>query len=611
MSFRALFLLFAFLLVPAFAQAQTPAPRCTMTVAPATINKGGSVTLKWTSTNATAANIPGPGLGNVAVNGQKNLIPIGSTRWTGTFTGPGGKTTCSATVVVLDGGNSMMVLPSDDPSYGAGSSDPVGAPGTVQPGGNVQPGGTVQPGGAVQGGGEVQDPGTVNGAGSVSGPEGGIEDPGTVQAPGTVSAPGSLNGPGSFPGSAPASGNRDTTINNSAGSGLVPCDGINCQACHLATLAQKIVNFLIGLTIPLAAVLFAWAGVLYFSSSVVNKIDKARKIFTTVLIGFGIAVASWLIVQTLLATLLNASYKNWNVIQCVGQENRRTNVSPDEWLRSISVLNTIDTSTQRGMIPPASYPVLNGVSYNPVDGCAYGSSWNSTYQGCVNADGDMMPPTGFPPARGYQQPGSYATCYGSDALENGLCQGPEGMYPPHQVSNSLVGPEGSCKPGYRYAEDAEYAWCQGPGGSEDWEELQSSASGSTSGLRGVAQCASSNTNCSVEELMALGLTRAQANVMSCVAITENAGNAVGCSGTGPCGTFQISRTNWGLYAPSDCSAANFSGNITAAQNHAECNKRTMVNMVQKLGYQPWTGNHPGQAPWNPKAITCANNYAAL
>src|SRR3989344_8132892 len=35
------------------------------------------------------------------------------------------------------------------------------------------------------------------------------------------------------------------------GAGLIPCSGTDCQACHLAGLAQNIINWLVGFSIPL------------------------------------------------------------------------------------------------------------------------------------------------------------------------------------------------------------------------------------------------------------------------------------------------------------------------------------------------------------------------
>jgi hypothetical protein len=142
----------------------------------------------------------------------------------------------------------------------------------------------------------------------------------------------------------------------------------------------------------------------------------------------------------------------------------------------------------------------------------------------------------------------------------------------------------------------------------------------TPGGRGEAQCAADNTNCSVELLQSLGLTETQANIMSCVAVTENSGGSVGCSGTGPCGTFQITQTNWGIYTNGsssdhpDCSAANFGGSISAAQNNGPCNARVMTSMVRDSGYQPWTGanTNPNDSvpdgPWNPYARGCVNTH---
>lgn len=138
----------------------------------------------------------------------------------------------------------------------------------------------------------------------------------------------------------------------------------------------------------------------------------------------------------------------------------------------------------------------------------------------------------------------------------------------------------------------------------------------TEGGRGVAQCDEDNPNCSIEMLRALGLTEAQANVMSCIAVTENAGGAVGCSGTGPCGTFQITKTNWRDYTNGKhgsipgCTEEDFGGSIVAAQNNGSCNAKVMARMVQDSGYQPWTGCCDARGkPWNTNARSCVKNYS--
>jgi hypothetical protein len=77
-----------------------PRPVCTLTVTPASINKGGSVTLKWTTTYATSVSI-NQGAGTVALDGSKVMNNITTSRtYTLTATGPGGTVTCKDSVTV-------------------------------------------------------------------------------------------------------------------------------------------------------------------------------------------------------------------------------------------------------------------------------------------------------------------------------------------------------------------------------------------------------------------------------------------------------------------------------------------------------------------------------
>ncbi len=120
-----------------------------------------------------------------------------------------------------------------------------------------------------------------------------------------------------------------------AQTGLVQCDGINCQLCSLASLAQNIIKFTILLAVPLAAILFAYAGALYITArGNPGQIEKAHGIFGKVALGFILALAGWLIVNTILVTIANrASFSSgvdFFTIQCV--TNRPTNKTLDELL---------------------------------------------------------------------------------------------------------------------------------------------------------------------------------------------------------------------------------------------------------------------------------------
>lgn len=74
-------------------------PTVTLSAAPATVQRGQSVTLTWTSSNATTLNIA-PAVGNVAPQGISSVSPTDSVTYTITATGPGGMADASTRVTV-------------------------------------------------------------------------------------------------------------------------------------------------------------------------------------------------------------------------------------------------------------------------------------------------------------------------------------------------------------------------------------------------------------------------------------------------------------------------------------------------------------------------------
>ncbi len=74
-------------------------PTVTLNASPASINPGQTVTLSWSSTNATDLDIE-PGVGKVAPQGSTPVNPSESTTYTITATGSGGTATASARVDV-------------------------------------------------------------------------------------------------------------------------------------------------------------------------------------------------------------------------------------------------------------------------------------------------------------------------------------------------------------------------------------------------------------------------------------------------------------------------------------------------------------------------------
>jgi peptidoglycan-associated lipoprotein len=74
-------------------------PTVTLNASPSAVSSGGTVTLSWSSTNATDLDIE-PGVGKVAPQGSTPVNPTQSTTYTITATGSGGSATASANVSV-------------------------------------------------------------------------------------------------------------------------------------------------------------------------------------------------------------------------------------------------------------------------------------------------------------------------------------------------------------------------------------------------------------------------------------------------------------------------------------------------------------------------------
>lgn len=133
-----------------------------------------------------------------------------------------------------------------------------------------------------------------------------------------------------------------------------------------------------------------------------------------------------------------------------------------------------------------------------------------------------------------------------------------------------------------------------------------SGGGAGGGAGGGVQCSASNSACSVAALQSAGLTPVQANVMSCIAMTESSGipstppyneTHPGSNSTA-CGTFQITRTTWrGNPPPGACN--DWRSNCQRAQ----CNIQTMVRLVRANGYSDWTCPN-----CNNKAASCVRAY---
>jgi hypothetical protein len=109
----------------------------------------------------------------------------------------------------------------------------------------------------------------------------------------------------------------------------------------------------------------------------------------------------------------------------------------------------------------------------------------------------------------------------------------------------------------------------------------------------LAQCAPGNTACNIASLRSSGFSESEANVMSCIAMTESSGNAsIGPynerpenagSNSSACGLFQVTRTTWNTYPPGGACS-----DWRSSCQNAACNRQAALNLVRANGYRDWT-----------------------
>lgn len=106
--------------------------------------------------------------------------------------------------------------------------------------------------------------------------------------------------------------------------GLVPCgtEDCPCQFCHFFVLFDNIVRFvLFNLVPPIAVLMLVIAGVMFFTATgSPEKINEAKKIITSTVLGLLIIFAAWIIINTVFMFIGVAGWtglrEGWFQIDC-------------------------------------------------------------------------------------------------------------------------------------------------------------------------------------------------------------------------------------------------------------------------------------------------------
>jgi hypothetical protein len=370
MKAAARLLLILALAAPAFASAQSaqapaPAPTCRLYASASVVNYNTKVRLDWSSRGATSGYLTD--VGAIPAGGSTYVVPGKNTTYAASFSGPGGVVVCRVGVVIqtsslsdngaaYSGGVVNVDGTADFRGTSIDASTPVntsgGTPIDTAPIGTgidtAQPVNTTgHPIDTAPIGTGVDTTGNPINTNQPINTTGGPNLNGTVNLGGNVTIP---TAPSVAPSTAaPASGGLL--------GGIVPqeCRGnstiANCDLCSLAQMGQNLANFGIGLTIPAAVLLFAWVGILYFSArGKESQITQAHKVFRSVVIGLVIAIAAFMLVNTIMKMLVHGTDFNgwnWQTLNCTQTRTARLyNMSLSAYLQSS--LNSLSSYTPTG-----------------------------------------------------------------------------------------------------------------------------------------------------------------------------------------------------------------------------------------------------------------------
>ena len=96
---------------------------------------------------------------------------------------------------------------------------------------------------------------------------------------------------------------------------IVTCNGVDCNVCYIATVAQNVLNTAIFIMVFLSAVLFAWAGwKMLTAQGDTESYTAGKRIFGNVVLGLIIILAGWIVIDTLMKTMTNSPFGPWNKI---------------------------------------------------------------------------------------------------------------------------------------------------------------------------------------------------------------------------------------------------------------------------------------------------------
>jgi len=163
---------------------------------------------------------------------------------------------------------------------------------------------------------------------------------------------------------------------------LAKCSGPDCTACNAVYLANGLITWLIGMAFLLFALLFCFAGVrMVVSGGNSHTVEEAKNSFVNAVIGLIIVLAAWLIVDTVMRSLVGtpgregqlattgsvSGWLYWSEVQC--QVQTKPNAAT-EWKDPGYLLPAVEAELQESVASACSASGLTPAQLKSM-GCTF------------------------------------------------------------------------------------------------------------------------------------------------------------------------------------------------------------------------------------------------
>lgn len=111
---------------------------------------------------------------------------------------------------------------------------------------------------------------------------------------------------------------------------LVPCEGLDCNYCHIVEIVNRIVQWVMIISTLIVVLVLAVAGWrLITSGGDSSAYEGAKKLFYNAVIGVVILLAAWTMIDTMVKILMKEEFQPiafgpWNSLECGGMTNQQS-----------------------------------------------------------------------------------------------------------------------------------------------------------------------------------------------------------------------------------------------------------------------------------------------